>query len=721
MTATTRTDEMYEPIFDNHTGQTYAPFELSRRCFVQLIGAGLLITIIEGPAAAQRGDDRSRQSVAARVQLNTDGSISVMTGKVEEGQGARTQITQAAAEELHVRADRIRLIMADTELVPDDGITAGSRTTPYTIPAVRQGAAAARELLRRYAAGQWNVKPDALTIRDGIITGPEANQKMEYADLARAPELADTFRRPADFDVDLVSVADWQVMGESVPRPNARDLVTGRHRYPSDIVRPGMYYGKILRAPSFGATLESVDFSAAEQMKDVVVLREGQFVGCAAPNSFTAAAAVDAVAKTAKWKTISHVSDKDLFAHLKKNAQTGSRSRPQTRGSVNKAIAAARNVLTASYEVAYVQHAPLEPRAAVAEWQNGKLTVWAGVDWPQRAQRDLAGAFGMPTERVRVIVPDMGGGFGGKHTCEAAMEAARLAKAAGRPVAVHWTREEEFTWAYCRPAALIECRGALDAAGTLTGWDFTSINPGGAGIDTPYNVPNSRILSAGSDSPLRQGSYRCLAATANNFAREAFMDELAAAAEADPLDFRLRHLGNDRIRAVLQLAAEKFDWVKTRKDRQPDHGVGLACGTEKNSVVAACVRIRVNRADGTLKILHICEAFECGPIQNPAGLLSQVQGCIMMGLGPALRERLRFADGKILNPRFSDYEVPRFADVPPIDIHLVNKTEMPSAGGGETPIIAIAPAIANAIFDAVGFRIRQMPMLEALARQLKEA
>ena len=206
-----------------------------------------------------------------------------------------------------------------------------------------------------------------------------------------------------------------------------------------------MYYGKILRAPSFGATLESVDFSAAEQMKDVVVLREGQFVGCAAPNSFTAAAAVDAVAKTAKWKTISHVSDKDLFAHLKKNAQTGSRSRPQTRGSVNKAIAAARNVLTASYEVAYVQHAPLEPRAAVAEWQNGKLTVWAGVDWPQRAQRDLAGAFGMPTERVRVIVPDMGGGFGGKHTCEAAMEAARLAKAAGRPVAVHWTREEEFT------------------------------------------------------------------------------------------------------------------------------------------------------------------------------------------------------------------------------------------------------------------------------------
>lgn len=262
--------------------------------------------------------------------------------------------------------------------------------------------------------------------------------------------------------------------------------------------------------------------------------------------------------------------------------------------------------------------------------------------------------------------------------------------------------------------------GALDAAGTLTAWDFTSINPGGAGIDTPYNVPNMRILSAGTDSPLRQGSYRCLAATANNFAREAFMDELAAAAGADPLDFRLKHLANERIRAVLELAAGKFDWAKSRKERAADCGVGVACGTEKNSVVAACVRVQVDRKNGTLKVLNICEAFECGPIQNPANLLSQVQGCIMMGMGPALREQMRFADGKILNPRFSDYEVPRFSDVPPIDVHLLNKTDTPSAGGGETPIIAVAPAIANAIFDAVGIRVREMPIIEALSRQLKE-
>ena len=715
------TDEMYEPVFEQPS-QTAAPFELSRRCFVQLAGAGLLITVVEGPAFAQRRDQgRSRQAVAARLHLNADGTISVMTGKVEEGQGPRAQISQAAAEELHVSADRIRLIMADTELVPDDGITAGSRTTPSTIPAVREGASAARQLLERHAARQWNVSPDTLQVRDGVITNPANKETATYADLAKSPDVDEAFKQPVDFDVDLVPVADWRVMGSSVPRPNARDLVTGGHRYPSDVVRPNMLYGKVLRAPAYGATLESIDLSDAQKTKDVVVLRDGEFVGCAAPTSFLAASAVEAAAKTASWKTTPQVSDKDLFAHLKKNAETGGRSRPQTRGNVDKAVADAAKVLTESYHVAYVQHAPMEPRAAIAEWQDDKLTVWAGVDWPQRAQRDLAGVFGIPTERVRVIVPDMGGGFGGKHTCEAAIEAARLAKAAGRPVAVNWTRAEEFTWAYCRPAALIECRGALDASGSLTAWDFTSINPGGSAVNTPYNVPNTSILSAGSDSPLRQGSYRCLGATANNFAREGFMDELAAAAGADPLDFRLKHLANDRIRAVLQLAAEKFDWTKSRKDRAPDHGVGLACGTEKNSVVAACVRIRVDRKDGTLKVLDVCEAFECGPIQNPANLLSQVQGCIMMGMGPALREQLRFADGKILNPRFSNYEVPRFSDVPRLDVHLLNKTDIPSAGGGETPIIAIAPAIANAVFDAAGVRIRQMPIADALGRQLKEA
>jgi isoquinoline 1-oxidoreductase len=285
-----------------------------------------------------------------------------------------------------------------------------------------------------------------------------------------------------------------------------------------------------------------------------------------------------------------------------------------------------------------------------------------------------------------------------------------LAKAAGQPVAVHWTRAEEFTWAYFRPAAVIECRGGLDDKGSIVAWDFASINPGGAAIDPPYRIPSVSARAVDCNSPLRQGAYRCLAATANNFARESFMDELATAAGADPLDFRLAHLDNPRLRVVLETVARHFDWAARRKKVTGERGVGLACGTEKNSVVAACVEVAVDRRSGAVRVIEICEAFECGPILNPANLTSQVQGCIIMGLGGALTEQMQFQDGKILNASFARYEVPRFQDVPKIDIHLVNKTDIAPAGAGETPIIAVAPAIANAVFAATGVRIRSMPI-----------
>ncbi len=694
--------------------------ELSRRAFVQLLGTGLLVTVTRDVSFGQgsRGGGGRSIAVAARVHIDKDGAITVMTGKVEEGQGPRAQLSQAAAEELRVPVERIRLVMADTDLVPDDGITAGSRTTPGTVPDVRRGAATARELLVRLAAEQWKVDPGTLQVRDGTIVNKATNQKMTYADLAGSKDVAETFKQPVSADVALTPVNEWQTLGKPIPRPNGRDVVTGAHRYPSDIVRPNMLYGKILRPPAYEATLESIDLSKAQAMKDVVVVRDGQFVGCAAPSSFRAVQALEVIAGTASWKTTPQPSSREIFAYLKEHAQTGGGSRPQTRGSVEDAFGRAGKVLSETYHLAYIQHTPMEPRAAIAEWNDGKLTVWAGVDGPQRVQGDLARTFQLSSERVRVIVPDMGGGFGGKHTGEAAEEAARLAKAAGRPVAVHWTRAEEFTWAYFRPAAVIECKGGLDSKGSLIAWDFTNINAGGAAIDTPYNIPNTKVLSAGSDSPLRQGSYRCLAATGNNFARESFMDELAAAAGADPLAFRLAHLENQRIRAVLETVAKHFDWPARRKKVTAEIGVGLACGTEKNSVVAACVEVHIDRKRGEIKVNEICEAFECGPIQNPANLLSQVQGCIMMGLGGALREEMQFENGRILNAGFAGYLVPRFEDVPKIDVHLINKTDIPSAGGGETPIIAVAPAIGNAVFAATGIRLRSIPLQSALQGQL---
>jgi isoquinoline 1-oxidoreductase beta subunit len=713
----TNIKEIIEPEFYDFLEDSNRPVKISRRTFVQMVGAGLLITVTEGISLGQgfrRGRGGRSITVAVRVHINTDGTISVMTGKVEEGQGPRAELSQAAAEELRISVDRINLVMADTDLVPDDGITAGSQTTPRTVPAVRQGAATARELLTRLAGKEWGVDSDSLDVQDGTITNRKSGQKVTYADLAKSRDIDDLFKNPVSSDIDLTPVEKWQAMGKPAARPNSRDIVTGAHKYPSDIIRPNMLYGKILRPPAYRATLESIDLSKAKAMKDVVAVQEGQFIGFAAPTSFLAAQALEAVAATASWKTEPQPSSKEIFSYLKEHARTGGRSGARTRGSVDDAFARASKVLNETYHLAYIQHTPMEPRAAVAEWNDGRLTVWAGIDGPQRIQGDLARTFGLSTDQVRVIVPDMGGGFGGKHTGEAPEEAARLAKAAGRPVSLQWTRAEEFTWAYFRPAAVIECKGGLDNNGSLIAWDFTNINAGGAGIDTPYNIANTSILSAGSDSPLRQGSYRCLAATGNNFARESFMDELAAAAGADPLAFRLAHLDNERIRAVLQTAAKNFGWSSRIKKVTPEIGVGLACGTEKNSVVAACVEVGIDRKKGEIKVHEVCEAFECGPILNPANLTSQVQGCIMMGLGGALREAMEFENGKILNATFRRYLVPRFKDLPRIDVHLINKTDIPSAGAGETPIIAIAPAIGNAVFAATGIRLRSIPMQPAL-------
>ncbi|MGA2030733.1 MAG: molybdopterin cofactor-binding domain-containing protein [Thermoguttaceae bacterium] len=707
--------EIYEP-----TEPQDSPPGLSRRDFVQVLGAGLLITVSGEIALAQRRGGRGGgggfggrgpANVAARLHIDRDGSITVMTGKVEAGQGSRAEITQAAAEELRLDPARIRLIMADTALTPDDGVTAGSRSTPATVPSVRSGAAAARELLLDLAAQRWKVDRATLRVRDGAIAHEASNRTITYAELAQAEDFAKTLARPIGGNVAVTPVNEWKVLGTSLPRPNRRDIVTGAHRYPSDVIRPGMLYGKILRPPAFGATLVSIDLAPARSMVGVAVMREGSLVGCAAPTGLEAQRAVEALVKTAKWQTKPQVSSKDLFSHLRSSAE-GSLA-----AALEADLARAKTVLHESYEIAYIQHAPMEPRAAVAEWQGDKLTVWTGTQNPFGVRGELAAALDVPGEKVRVIVPDTGGGFGGKHSGEAAVEAARLARAAGRPVCLRWSREEEFTWAYFRPAALIEIRAGLDAAGALVAWDFINVNAGGSGIESPYAIARNKSRSLRADAPLRQGSYRALAATASHFARESFMDELAHAAGADPLAFRLAHLKNDRLRAVLEKAAKEFAWAERRRQPAANLGVGLACGTEKGSYVATCAEVEVDRNSGAIRVRRVCQAFECGAVLNPGNLVAQNQGCVMMGLGGALMEEIRFHDGTILNPHFATYPVPRFKDLPHIDVHLVQRADLAPLGAGETPIVGIAPAVANAVFHATGVRIRSMPIH---ARALKK-
>jgi isoquinoline 1-oxidoreductase len=345
----------------------------------------------------------------------------------------------------------------------------------------------------------------------------------------------------------------------------------------------------------------------------------------------------------------------------------------------------------------------------MAQWSGDDLTVWTGTQRPFGVREELAQAFRMPEEHVRVLMPDMGSGYGGKHTGETAIEAARLARAAKRPVKIMWSREEEFTWAYFRPAAVIDISSAMRKDGKITSWEFHNYNSGAAGIPTFYDIENQRIEFHPASTPLRQGSYRALAATANHFARESFMDELAHLAKMDPLEFRVKNLKNDRLRTVFETAAKKFGWGQAKTSA--GQGFGMGGGFEKGGNVATCAEVAVDRKSGEVKIVRLVTAFECGAIVNPDGLRNQLEGANIMALGGALFEAIEFADGKILNAHFADYRVPRFSDVPVLETVMIDRKDLPSAGAGESSLVGVAPAIANAIFDATGVRLRSLPLV----------
>jgi nicotinate dehydrogenase subunit B len=469
----------------------------------------------------------------------------------------------------------------------------------------------------------------------------------------------------------------------------------------------------LLWAPSFGPWLCGADTAAARALPGVTVVSEDGFVGIAAPDAALAQRAVALVDAT--WDRPPQPAADDLEAYLRSHPVEGEGlSLPflHEQGDVTAALAAGPVRLEAHYRAAYIAHVPLEPRSALARWQGGRVTIWTGTSTPFRARREIAEALGLPQHDVQVIVPDYGGGFGGKHGGAVAIEAARLARAAGRPVQVQWNRDEEFHWGYLRPAALIDASASADSAGAITGWSFTNINSGAAGIMGPYRIAHQRIVHQPAESPLPQGAYRALASTANHFARESVMDELACQLGIDPLAFRLRHLDDERTAAVLRAAARALGWDDTGRPEATGDGrtgTGVAVGTEKAGRVATAAQVRVDD-DGTLHVLRLVTAFDCGAVVNPENLANQVEGAVMMGLGGALFEAIDFADGRILNASMSAYRVPRLPDLPELQVVLLDRPDQPSAGGGEAPIVAVAPAIGNAIFHACGVRLRSMPL-----------
>ncbi|HEX5235806.1 MAG TPA: molybdopterin cofactor-binding domain-containing protein [Silvibacterium sp.] len=683
-------------------------FGLDRRDFLKLCGGGLLVCLTGAWGEAQESG-RFREhalpdEIGAWIHIDENGQITVFTGKVEIGQNIRTSLAQLVAEELRVPFNEISMVMGDTDLTPWDMGTFGSRSTPTMGPQLRNMASAARQMLVETAARLWNVNPATLKAANGSVTNPRGGQSLTYGEITHGEKLTQVM--PAD--PLLTPPKDWKIAGTPEPKVAGREFVNGKHEYPSDVARPGMMFGKVLRPSGFNANLISVDAGAAEKMTGVKVVRDGDFIGVAAPEAWTAEKAISAI--QSKWNVPPQISNRELFDYLRNHPDTEDGARQDSTGSGRTAARAidAEVKLEQHYTVEYIAHAPLEPRAAVAEWNGDKLTVWTGTQRPFGVRDELAETFRIPSSKVRVIMPDMGSGYGGKHSGECAVEAARLAKAAGKPVKLVWTREEEFTWAYFRPAGWIEIRSGATREGKLVAWECHNYNSGPSGISSPYNIENQVTQYHPAKSPLRQGSYRGLAATANHFARESHMDELAHQIGLDPLEFRMRNLTDPRLRAVFEAAAERFGWGRVKATAE--RGFGIAGGVEKGGYVATCAEVEVDPKSKTIKLRRIVEAWESGAIVNPNGLRNQIMGAVVQAIGGAMFEAIQFRDGRILNPHFAQYHVPRFSDTPEIDVVLVDRKDIPSAGAGEIGIVGLAPAIGNAVFSATGTRLRKMPM-----------
>lgn len=680
--------------------------QLSRRNFFKYMGSGVATCLVAsdlfasgvlGKLAEER-EPNAEDTLAAWIHIGENGKVTVFTGKVEVGQNIRTSLAQIVAEELFVPVDRIEMVMGDTQLTMYDRGTYGSLTTPQMGPILRKAAASVRELMKELALKEWGLGQTTLTIEQGQIHHPTNGKKTSYFELAKGQKLLQKLRE----DVPVVAPSQWKVVGTSVPKVNAKDLITGRHKYVSDMKIPGMVYGRVLRPPAIGATLAIADLSKAKSVPGVEVVQDGDFIGVTAPSTQIANVALAMI--DARWERKTQPSRDELFQHLK---QTGGAKEANRQAEL--AFDASTKRIDQTFSLDYIAHVPLEPRAGLALWEGDQLTVWTGTQRPFGVQEELEQAFKIPKDNVRVIMPDTGSGYGGKHTGEAGVEAARLAKAVGKPVKVCWTREEEFKWAYSRPAGVMEVKCSLDNNGQINSWQFHNYNSGTAGIETPYRTGVKHSKFIGAQTPLRQGSYRALASTANVFSIESTMDDLALLQGVDPLAFRLQHLEDERLVAVLKATAKEFGWTQSRNEK--NKGYGLACGSVKEGYVATCAEVEVHPTTQEVRVNRIVAGFECGAIVNPAHLKGQVVGCVLQGLGGALFEAVDFQDGEILNASLSMYRVPRFKDVPQLEVVLLDRKDLPSSGAGEAPIVAVAPAIRNAILNATGVKLYHLPML----------
>lgn len=665
------------------------------------------------------------------IAIEPDGSISVFSGKVELGTGVKTALAQIVAEELDVPFERIHMVMGDTALTPDEGYTAGSTTIQLGGFALRHASAEARLALLELASDRLDAAIDELIVRDGVIrVSHHPDRTTTYAELLGGRK----FQRRITLKAPLKEPEEYRIVGQPIPRVDLPRKISGGASFVHDVRLPGMLHARVVRPPSPGARLVSLDESS---VPDVRVVRLGNFVGVVAEREEQAVRAAQQLKVT--WREATHwPKQADLYAYI--------RSQPTTddvlveEGKVDAAFKHATTRLTAAYAQPFQAHAAIGPSCAVADVQAEHAVIWSNSQGVHPLRGALAELLKTPPGQVQVIHAEGAGSYGHNGSDDAAADAAILSQVVGRPVRVQWSRQDEFAWEPYAPAMVMEVSGGLDGQGRVVAWQYDVWTPshtnrprgksqllagqlifgrrpsppqwfggGDRNAATNYVFPHQRVVAhwlAG--LPLRTSSMRTLGGAANTFANESFVDELAAAAQIDPLEFRLRHLTDPRAIAVLQAAAQQSGWGTPLP---AGVGRGLAFAQYENEVayVATVAQVQVDTRSGAIRVQRIVTAHDCGLIINPDGLRNQIEGNVLQSLSRALYEEVTFDASHITSVDWDSYPILKFSDVPEVDVVLINRSDQPAVGAGEPATITTAPAIANAIFHASGARVRQIP------------
>ena len=722
--------------------------DLTRRAFVQ--SAAVLVSFAldpreaaarqSSPEAGVRRSPLDVKEVDSFLAIHPDGAVTIYTSKVDVGTGMRIAIAQMAAEELGIPIGRLTLVDGDTARCPNNGGTGGSTGLTRGGTAVRQAAASARQALLRLGSERLNVPVDQLTLADGEVRHNSSSRAIGIGRLVGGRQL----QVQVDADAPLAQPSGYSVVGTSPRRPDVPAKCTGRCTYIQDVTVPGMLHAKVLRPPAVGATLTSVDESSISTLPGVRVIRIESFLAVVSENEWATVRAANQLKAT--WTESHRLPGHDK---LEPYLRQGVVERDQTfvdRGDVSNALGSAAKTMAATYFWPNQSHASLGPSCALADVRPEGTTVWTSSQVTYGLRATLARVFALPVESMRVIFVEGSGSYGTNGADHAAADALLLSKTLGRPVRVQWSRQDELAWDPKGPQQLLDLRAGLDAAGNLSAWQtemWIPANHRGARMllaadaaripqdsgrdaaaiyengDPSYAVDHVRVLGHWlRDTPLNTSNLRAPGKPGNVFAVESFIDEIAAAAGADPLAFRLQRLSDPRALEVIKRAATAFGWdsrPSPNPKREQGSGRGMAYIRYKQAenYVATFMEVAVDRTTGAIRVKRVVCAHDCGLVVNPDALRNQIEGAITQTLSRALHEEVQFDSSRVTSVDWASYPILRVTEAPAIEVILIERRDQPLWGAGEAAAVPVAAALGNAVFDATGVRLRRVPFTKA--------